>query len=864
MTPERWRRVEELYDAALMRGADSRDAFLSEACAGDEELRREVASLLTQPVTTQGFLKGPAVAALDRSMLSGKRLGIYEVHEQIGVGGMGEVYRARDTKLRRDVAIKILPSIFTNDPERLARFEREARMLAALNHPHIGAIYGLEEHAGAPALVLELVEGPTLADRVSHGPLSVTEAIAVATQIAEALEAAHERGIVHRDLKPTNIKITADGAVKVLDFGLAKVAGNAGLPDVSHLSTVTVARTRDGLILGTPAYMSPEQARGKPVDKRSDIWAFGCVLYEMLTGRVPFAGETLSDVIAAILERSPDWDLLSEGIPHRVRRVLIRCLDKDPTQRLRDIGEARIELNAALRSSGASAPDRKAWLRFWPALLAVAATSIVLATAGFDRVKTSLFGATNQPRIESLAVLPFVNVGADPETEYQSDGMTDRIIDQLSQLPDLKVMSHRAVFLYKGRDVDAREVGRELGVEAVLTGRLRTRGDAFTLNLELIDTRDNSHIWGDQYDKKISDLLAVHAEVPVDIAEKLRVRLGEETKGRLARLQTSNTEAYQLYLQGRYAWEKWNQDGSRTAVSYFERAIAKDPNYAPAYSGLADAYLFGAGTGIPAKEANQKAREAVAKALSLDPTLGEAHVSLGVLLEDLDWNFAGAEQEIRRGIELSPSYVEAHHVYSHHLLAMGRIEESLSESRKIMELDPLSSLGMGHLAYHYLSARQYDEAIRAFHTHLSKVTDDFAAYRQMGDAYFQKGMFGEAFEEFLKSLMATGMTANDAADMRAAFAKNGIRVYFQKRLEQLKSDGTAAFGPGGAPPERLVQIAGAYARLGEKDLAFDWLEKAYAQHANALVHVREDVTFDSLRTDPRFADLLRRIGLPPV
>ena len=314
----------------------------------------------------------------------GQRIGPYQVMARLGSGGMGEVYRARDTKLERDVAIKILPSMFTADPERLARFEREARMLAALNHPHIGAIYGLEENGGAPAIVLELVEGPTVADRVADGPLSVTDAIGIATQIAEALEAAHERGIIHRDLKPANIKITLDGIVKVLDFGLAKAAGNAGLPEVSHSSTVTVAQTRDGVILGTPAYMSPEQARGKPVDKRADIWAFGCVLYQMLTGRIPFAGETLSDVMAAILERHPDWDALPESTPSRVRRLLIRCLDKDRTQRLRDIGEARIELNDAFRPSHvtAAAPDKKAWLRFWPAVAVASVGVLVFAAVG--------------------------------------------------------------------------------------------------------------------------------------------------------------------------------------------------------------------------------------------------------------------------------------------------------------------------------------------------------------------------------------------------------------------------------------------------------------------------------------------------
>jgi TolB-like protein/cytochrome c-type biogenesis protein CcmH/NrfG len=780
---------------------------------------------------------------------------------------MGEVYQARDTKLRRAVALKILPDSFAADPDRMARFEREAQMLAALNHPNIGAIYGVEDADGIRALVLELVGGETLADRIARGPIPLKGALPIARQIAEALDAAHGNGIVHRDVKPANIKITPGGIVKVLDFGLAKaVEGEGTHRDWSQERTVTSARTHEGVILGTTAYMSPEQIRGKVVDKRADIWAFGCVLYEMLTGRVPFAGETMSDTIAAILERNPNWDALPASTPERVRRLLVRCLEKDPARRLRDIGEAIVELDDAVSSSsaGTAVALPRRMLRSWPVIGVAGAVLIMLALGNIGRLRTALFGASSQVRIGSLAVLPFTNVNADPAVEYQSDGITDRIIDQLSQLPDLKVMSHRAVFLYKGRDIDAREVGRQLDVEAVLTGQVTTRDGAFTIDLELVDARDNTHIWGGRYDGKVSNLLAVQSEIPIDVAGTLWSRLGGEAKARLARPQTTNAEAYQLYLQGRYAWEKWNQDGSKAAVSYFEAAIGKDPKFALAYSGLADAYLFGAGTGTPAAEANRKAREAVAKALALDPKLGEAHVSLGQLLMNEDWDFAGAEREFKRAIELSPSYIEAHHMYSHYLLVMGRIQESLIESRKVLALDPLSPLGLGHIAFHNLYARQYDDAISDFRKYLLKEKDDVAAYFQLGDAYYQKGMFNEAFEEFSRSLVLAGMKTQDAADLRQAFAKDGMPGFLRKRIEQLKAGGTAAYGPGGTAPERPIQIAGAYARLGNKDSAFDWLEQAYVQHANALVHVREDVSFDNLRGDPRFAHLLRRIGLLPV
>jgi serine/threonine protein kinase/tetratricopeptide (TPR) repeat protein len=792
---------------------------------------------------------------------AGTRFGPYQIQSVLGAGGMGVVYRARDTKLNREVALKALPNRVAADSERLARFRREAQLLAALNHPHIAAIYELEEVDGVCALILELVEGPTLAERIARAPMALDDALPIARQIAEALDAAHEKGIVHRDLKPANIKVRADGTVKVLDFGLAKAVGGDG-PDVSLSQGPTVtAGTREGVILGTVAYMSPEQARGKLVDKRTDIWAFGCVLYEMLVGRSPFAGETMSDTIAAVLERSPDWDALPASTPDHVRRLLLRTLEKDPTRRLRDIGEARVGLDETLRpfvAPPSGVPRRRTLLRSWPVLAVAFVALIVLAGGSIDRVRTRLPSVTSQPAIGSLAVLPFANVSADPDMEYQADGITDRIIDQLSQIPALKVTSHRAVFLYKGRDVDAKEIGRQLGVEAVLTGRVSARGDAFTITLELIDAKDNSHIWGERYEGKIAELSSVHAEIPVDISKKLRVRLGGEARDRLSRQPTTSAEAYKLYLQGRFAWERWTQEGSTAAVSYFEEAIAKDPNYALAYSGLADAYLFGAGTGAPAKEANRKAREAVAKALVLDPAVGEAHASLGQLLMNDDWDFVAAEREFKRAIELSPSYVEAHHMYSHYLLAMGRFEESRVESDKVMGLDPLSSLGLGHLAYHYLSAGQYDDAISSYQAYLSKETGDVASYGQLGDAYYQKGLMRQAFEAFQTSLTLNKMAPESLVALRRAFSERGMDGFLRERIAQLK--GTQRAEPG---LTTSFEIARAYARLGDRNAAFEWLQEAYTDHGGALVHLREDPAFNNLRVDPRFADLLRRIGLPP-
>jgi eukaryotic-like serine/threonine-protein kinase len=770
---------------------------------------------------------------------------------------MGEVYRATDTNLARPVAIKVLPDAFAEDPKRLARFEREAKTLASLNHPNIASVHGLEGGDGVRALVMELVEGPTLADRIAHGPIAVDEALPIARQIADALDAAHEQGVIHRDLKPANIKVRRDGIVKVLDFGLAKALEQPDIasPDLSQSPTLTMPEiTQTGTILGTAAYMSPEQARGNPVDKRADIWAFGCVFFEMLTGRGPFGRDTHSDTIAAVLTGAPDWDRLPSSTPDAVRRLLRRSLEKDPARRLRDIGEARVEIGEALRATTDAAPDTSRKTSRWPRWSAAAAGAVLLialVAAGVDRWRAG----TSEARIRSLAVLPFANVEGDPELEYQSDGIVDRIIDRLSRLPDVKVTSHRAAFVYKAKDVTVQQVGRELGVEAVLTGRVSTRGDTVTVNLELVDVRDNSHVWGDRYTRKLGELVSLETEIPVAIAGRLGTQLTAQTQQRLAQQQTKNADAYRFYLQGRVEFEKWNRVGAETAIAYFERAIATDPDYALAYAGLADTYLIG-NTGAAPEIVSKKAREAATKALALDPSLSEPHMSVAELLFREDWDFAAAEREFKRAIELSPSNIHAHHMYSHFLLAMGRIEESRVQSQILMELDPLSPLGPAHLGYHQLYARQYNDAISTFRPYFVKTKDDWGAHDQLGDAYYQKGMMREAVEEYLQARAGTGTTAEEVAALRRAFAADGMPGYHRQWIEQLKR----------APVTRFTKtaIAGAYARLGERDLAFEWLERAYAERSPGLLFVRQLVQYDNLRSDPRFNALLRRIGLPPV
>ena len=454
--------------------------------------------------------------------------------------------------------------------------------------------------------------------------------------------------------------------------------------------------------------------------------------------------------------------------------------------------------------------------------------------------------------IQSLAVLPFVNRAGDAELEYLSDGMTDRVIDRLSRVSGLRVMSHNAVFHYKGRVFDAAAIGRELGVQAVLNGSLVKHRDGVRLNLELVDARDNSHLWGEQYDRGVHDLLALEREIPVDVSDKLRLTLSADSKRRLTQPYTDNAEAYQLYLKGRYAWEKWTSDGSKQAIAYFEEAIRKDPEYALAHAGLADAYVFGteAGGGLPRDEAHKRGKAAAIKALALDPQLAEAHAALGVVLLYIDWDFPGAHRAFRQALSLNPSYAEAHHQYSHLLLLLGRIEESLSESQKFLELDPVSESPIGHLGWHYLSAREYDKSIAWSQKDLQLHPE--APQPTLFDAYYGAGMFAEAAEQFVKE-SGRRLTAHEISTLRASFAKAGIRGFLRTRIQQMER----------LPADRdLVDIAAFHARLDERDAAFKYLEMAYVKHAPGLVRLKEDVRFDTVRPDPRFADLLRRIGLP--
>ena len=773
----------------------------------------------------------------------GTRLGPYEVVDTVGAGGMGEVYRARDARLNRTVAIKVLAEGAADEHAR-RRFQREAEAASALNHPHILAIHDTGDAGGRQFIVMELADGGTLREWVCRERRSWQQVIDTLTGVADALGAAHDAGIVHRDIKPENILLTKAGYAKLSDFGIAKLVE----PIADQRGTHTA--TRPGAVMGTLKYMSPEQAAGRAADARSDIFSLGVVLYEAIAGRHPFAATTgLETLLKLQHESPPPLDGQATGVPAELARIAAKAIDKDPTRRYQSARELAIDLRRLQHPSVGSTLGRSHGRR--RGLVIAAAVVVGLGAAAYGAYRSLDRGAA----ISSVAVLPIVNATGDANTEYLSDGLTDNIIQRLSELPSLKVMSHSAVFHYKGREIDVRTIGRELRVQAVLFGRLVKRGDVLGVHLELVSADDGSFIWGEQYDRSPGELPALQRDIPRDISAKLRVRLAGDSRARLERRSTGNPEAYALYLKGRYAWEKWTPDGSRQAVDFFERAIALDPSYALAYAGLADAYRIGAVPNVPVRERHRRAREAAQTALALDDQLAEPHAALaGVLLYN-DWDLAGAEREYRRALDLNPNCAECHHLYSHLLLALGKYEESLRESRKLLELDPVSETPVGHLGNHYLYARDFAAAVKQYNEDRRRFPDAARGF-EVADAYYFSGNVPQAIDEYIAALQAGGGQPAAVTALRTAYAKSGASGFFRQRIGQLRASGP--------DPWTRVSVAALHARLGETDAALKTLEEAYTAHDDGLIALHCDPSFDPLRRDPRYRDLVRRLGLPEL
>ena len=799
------------------------------------------------------------------------RLGPYEIRSPLGTGGMGEVYRARDERLKRDVAIKVLPQSLAADPDALARFEREAMAVAALSHPNILAIHDFGTHAGTAYAVMELLEGETLGAKLAAAPMAQRQAVDFALQVARGLSAAHEKGIVHRDLKPENLFVTKDGHLKILDFGLAvrrplDAAGREPTAASDHpkarneltaAPTVERALTEPGTVMGTMGYMSPEQVRGLPVDHRSDIFSFGAILYEMLSGRKAFSRDTASDTMAAIMRDDPP-ELTQSGrdISPALDHVVKHCLEKDRDNRFQSARDIAFALGEA-SSGSAAAPTR---LSAQPPRSN--ASRPLLWTAGVVALVTLAAAVLwLRPRagaIDSLAVLPFVNAGGDPNSEYLSDGITESLINSVSQIPGIKVVSRASAFHYKGKDVDARTVGRELGVRAVLTGRIVERGDALSIRAELVDARDDTHVWGEEYNRRLSDILAVQEEIARDISGKLRQRLTGEEKKQLTRRYTENAEAYGLYLRGRYHWNKRTAGDIQKGIGYFQQAIEKDPTYALAYAGLAESYaILYNYTGLPSSETFPKAKAAAVKALELDDTLPQAHATLALTHEKFDWDFSAAEKEFRRAIELDPSYPTAHHWYGLFLSEIGRHEEAIAQSERAYELDPLSPIISNARAAVSYNARQYDRAIDAARKTIELDKNLNISWVSLGLSLEQKEMYPESIAALEEAVRLSERWIQAVAALAHADAVSNRRVEAMPLVEELKRRSERG-------QDALVNIALVYAGLGQNDEAMAWLDEAYRGRSAWLLQLslKVDPRWDPLRSDARFQDLLRRIGFP--
>jgi serine/threonine protein kinase len=751
--------------------------------------------------------------------LVGQTFCSFEIVEVIGRGGMGIVYLARDTKLKRAVAIKTLPAQIAADSTAQMRFRREAELLASLNHPNIAVIYDIiEQDEGLAYLILEYVPGETLAERIAGEPLKLQEALSIGQQIAQAVSTAHEKGIVHRDLKPGNIKITPDGRVKVLDFGLAKVL-------VSEVKSVETTVTQPGRVMGTPAYMSPEQARGKDTDQRTDTWSLGCIMYEMLTDYLPFEGETATDTLARIIEREPDWKLLPNRIPKEIEIMLRRCLEKDPDRRLRDMGDIAVTLENAVSE-----------LKY-----------------SIQRTKTI---ESEMTPIKSIVVLPFENLSGDSEREYFVNGITDALRAELGKIKALRVISRTSSMRYKDTDKNVPEIAKELSVDAVIEGSVLKAGNEVRITAQLIDGRIDTHLWSENYTGTLTNILALQSEVTLAIAREIEIAITPEEEKRITQKAQVKPEAYEAYLKGIFFMEKHTEEGYKTAAKHFYRAIEIEPDYAQAHAWLGGAYWVPSIWGYnPPYESFSKGKIAINTAFALDQTCAEALGGIGWIALYYDWNWKKAKESLEKSIELNPNYSYGYHGLAWYWVVAGRFENAIETMKTAMKLDPLSHVFHSSLATMYWYSGQYDQASEQRKKSLELAPGFVTALIGKAEQSLSMSMYQEAVESIQKAIDIAGRTPRLVALLGRAYALSGmtheVKILLRELMEKNRNEYISP-----------IYFAVLYANLGDINKAFEWLNKAYEERYPMMPFLREDSSLKPLHSDPRFDKLLKQMDFP--
>lgn len=904
MDQKRWPQVKEILDAAIQHPPNERAAFLSAACS-DEALYHEVESLLDS--YESAFLEKPAVgefvempANAHPQVTEGQRISRYRIISLLAVSGMGEVYLAEDTSLGRKVALKLLPASFIQDEDRLRRFEQEARVASGFNHPNIVTIFEVGQIDSIHFIATEFIDGETLRQRMVSETLGLREALDIAIQVANALAAAHEAGIVHRDIKPENIMLRSDGCVRVLDFGLAKLTGQPTLSLTPEVLTIAAVNTDSGLV-GTVRYMSPEQARGHTVDARTDIFSFGVLLYEMITSRPPFAGETTSGLIASILQKeAPPLANYLPGASTELQAVVSKALRKEKEERYQTATDLLVDLRRlkqrleseaeighrlephenssevkAVATGGehygvatavetrdatfvdstpnAAYPLKTIKLRWPVALIALTAFVVMAAFFAYSRYRpqggrASIDSAVN---IRSVAVLPFTNATGNPDMEYLSYGVSDSLIDNLSQLPGVKVIARSSSFKYKGKEGEPQDVAKVLGVDVIVAGHIAQLGDNLLISVELVDARDKTQLWGEQYNRKATDLLAIQSEISSAIAGKLRLHLTIGEHQQLAKRENVNPQAYEMLLRGRYFWRMGGTDNRKKAIEFYQQAIAIDPAYALAYAELSASYESLVNNNLlDPKEGLPKAEEAARKALELDEGLAEGHLALADIKLNA-WDWAVAEREIKRAIELNPNLAQAHIKNAYYLNIQGRREQAIAETERSRELDPLAPRANEAFTLGLLAAGQNDRAIEAAKKMLELDRSNPDLHTLLGYTYAATGQYREAIVEYQEAIKLGDDSPDAQIYLGATYAKAGEREKARMILKRLES-GKKYVSP--------VGLAILHDAVGDREQAFALLERSYADHDQQLIWLGGR-DFESFRSDPRFANLMRRVGL---